>query len=124
MSLDHNSFCKSLVQTGLTKIEFPCPHYIISRQQYLVVVDGNGNPVNLDIKTNFMYPEYLVPRNIEMAKIRHYPTMTLNEFIRKQYNCNYVCDGLPFECKSIEYKFWGYCNKTQEKLDYIASHIQ
>ena len=37
----------------------------------------------MSVKTNYIYPEYLVPRDVRIAKIRHYPTMTIKEFIDK-----------------------------------------
>lgn len=61
----------------------------------------------------------MVPRDVSVAKIRHYPTKTIQEFLQQQNGTNSPDGG---GCRSLDTKFFGFCQKTQEKLDYYYNN--
>ena len=58
-------------------------------------------------------------RKVEFAKIRHYVTKTISEYIHQKL-CRGDADG--YIVRDIENRFFIYCQKTNEKLRYWEEH--
>lgn len=104
------------MRSGIPNLKFGNAHWAYSTEWCLVNIDGSGNNVNYGISTNFKYPCYCVPQDYSIAKIRHYTTKTLSEFLEQQYNRGSGDGTRPIQ--SID-KFLWYCEWNYDKMKYF-----
>ena len=88
---------------------------------YPVLLDG-GELVTCNSIGQVIHPKnQIIPeRQIEVAKIRHYTTKTVSEFLKQKFGIQ-DGDGYFFD-RTLDNRFFVYCNKTKEKVDYFRKH--
>lgn len=61
----------------------------------------------------------IAQRDVSIAKIRHYATKTIAEYMRQKMCRN---DAAGYIVRDIENRFFVYCKKTDQKLQYYEQH--
>ena len=112
-ALQHNMSAKSLVKTKIPGLKFKSVHYPTTDIRTLVSCYSNGKKIILDQYVS------VTPRYIEMAKIRHYMTKTISEFMKQK-----LCrdDAAGYITRNIENRFFNICQKTPEKEKYYQDN--
>jgi len=108
-SLKCNHSTKSLVKCGLSDISFDDSAHYPTSSSPLLVCDASGHK----IKTK---SHFLENADISMAKIRHYTTKTISEYIDQKLG---ITNGdRNIADRTINNRFFVYCQRTKEKEDY------
>lgn len=79
----------------------------------LITLTSNGLWIAGEQNVGFM------PRDVSVAKIRHYMTKTISEFMTQKLRRG---DADGFIERDIENRFFFLCRKTPEKIDYYEKH--
>ena len=104
--LENQTVTKSLVKTKLPGITFRSCHFPSSDSMELINCNGNGEFINPD-------NQWIEPRAVEFAKLRHYVTKTISEFM--EHSTLNADTGSVYD---INTKFYKYNRKTPEKEAY------
>ena len=108
--LKNQTATKSLVRTKMPGIIFVSPHFPSNGSVELITCNGNGEVIHPN-------GSWIEPRAVEFAKLRHYVTKTISEFMEQQ-TVN-VCIGTVYD---INTKFFKYNRRTTEKEAYYKQH--
>lgn len=112
-ALEANNQTKSIIKCGIPGMYFPSVHYAKSSKKPLLTCNSIGEKINSS--SGIIIKE----RYVGMAKIRHYMTKTISEYMAQK-----LCrgDAAGYIVRDINNKFFNYCECTQEKLDYYNQH--
>ena len=110
MGIWHDNVTKCMLKTGIQGIYFPSVHYPKSRKVgSLKTCNGDGVEIH---PTDQLVNEQATSN----AKIRHYSSKTLSEFIQQKL---FHPDGDGYvKYSTLENRFFNYCQKTPEKIAY------
>ena len=92
---------------------FPNVHFGKSKSKELRTIIGNGQVISGNSS------QMIKNRQISFIKINHYVTKSISEYMNQKLKRG---DADGFIIRNIENRFFIYCNKTSEKLDYYKSH--
>ena len=103
-AMRHNNATKSLVKTMIGGLYFPNVHFPKTRTNgQLVVCDSVG------VQIHHPCNQFIEPRNVSVAKIRHYVTKTISEYMEQKL-CRGDADG--YIVRDIWNRFFNYCTET------------
>ena len=103
-----NKSTKSIIKCGMQNVIFSSVHFCECSEHELVICNSAGAriyPVSQQIKE----------RDVSYAKIRHYATKTLSEFMHQKMCRN---DAEGYIVRDIDNRFFVFCKRTAEKQDY------
>ena len=104
---------KVLIKCGIPKMRFTSVHYSVSSAVKLKTCNSTGERISSDSKIT------IAKRNVGIAKIRHYMTKTIAEYMRQKL-CR--ADAAGYMTRDIENKFFNYCRKTDAKVKYYNAN--
>lgn len=92
---------------------FPSVHYSMSSKMNLITCNSIGEKIASSSGI------VIHNRHAGIAKIRHYMTKTISEYMRQK-----LCrgDAAGYMVRDINNKFFDYCKKTSEKSEYYNKH--
>ena len=111
--LEHNFSTKCLLKTKINDMFFPNVHFGRSRSRELKTIIGNGQIIPSSSS------QMIKNRQIGIIKINHYVTKSISEYMNQKLKRG---DADGFIVRNIENRFFIYCNKNKQKLDYYNSH--
>ena len=104
-----NIMAKCLLKTGLNDIYFPSEHYALSNTCNLITCNSIGEAVQSDTAI------VSTKRNVSVAKIRHYMTKTLSEYMNQKLRRD---DASGYIVRNVENRFFIFCKRTDKKMEY------
>lgn len=113
-ALYNNSLVKTIVRTNN-------PNFVTLRVHNAVITNGKFVYPN----GNITKPAFRQLPNLECARIKHYYTKTIQEWIDRRYNkkCVNGEDWINHPVRRMD-EFFLYNEITEEKLNYIKTHIK
>lgn len=112
-ALECNSSSKCFVKCGIEGLAFNTSIHFPDCQGGLVVCNASGLRI-------FPKNRFIDEREVDVAKIRHYRTKTISEFIAQKTG---IVDwaGLVVD-RTVNNRFFPFCERTKEKMEYANKH--
>ena len=108
-----NTCIKSIIRTNICDLSYNTNHCFINELLKTTTYNNYGNKVN--------EVTYCQPINYTLACIKHFPTKTIEEYIKyKQIRGTGISKNLDTNRIDL-IRFFKYNNITQEKLDYLKN---
>lgn len=111
--ISHNFVTKSIVKCGIEDLIFNHVHFPIVTNRKLIIVNGDGEII--DNRNN----QIVRPRAISTSCINHYVTKSISEYMSQKLKRG---DADGYIQRDINNRFFNYCDKTSDKIDYYNKH--
>ena len=108
-----NYATKSIIKCGIDGLQFKNVHFPIVNGRKLIVVNGDGELIS----TSFY--QMVKPRALNLACINHYVTKSISEYMSQKLKRG---DADGYIKRNIENRFFIYCDKTSNKIEYYNKH--